>query len=146
MATDRWSDKRLSQLADLIERLATQVQQLHGQVGQVSQQVEQTCLRVDQLTATIRSSNASSNASPAVSGATPDVFASVDTARTISNDLMRLEARLEQLDRRVKGLEHPPVAAPLLQPAVVAHTDDDEIEDEPDEVLWDFLDPAERGR
>jgi phage shock protein A len=157
MSKKRWTHKKLNQLADLVEVLALQVQQMQGQIGLLSHQVEQTCLRLDRLTEVMHAADVT-QPTPAIESTS---ITESDSSRLTRIEfklnqielrlnqgelrLNRGDGRLDRLEARLQVLEgRQEQVASVLPP--IRMDDSDEIEDEPDEVLWDFLDPVERGR
>lgn len=72
-------------------------------------------------------------------------------AREALAQVQRLSVKLEQLERAI-AFSSPAIATlsnvPINSSPIAAHPIDnesDEIEDEPDEILWDFLEPEQRS-
>lgn len=150
MAIERWTDQRLDKLAESMERLIGQLHLLGNQISQVGNRVEQTCNRVDTFVDLGRadpSPSADSN-HPAPNrhrSVEQTVGQTVDQSSYPLDRLTALESQMQQLTQRVQYLERREVVlSPQVLPALAVEEED--IEDEPDEILWDFLDPAERQK
>lgn len=141
MSTKRWTKKKLNRLADVVSQLTIQVQQMQLQMVQLSDRVDRTCHSLDGLVNALQQGPAKQpepNPSP------------TDAALTnaaLNARFQQMEQQIQQLGDRVKALERreltmlPPPIQPPVQPMLM---EDDDIEDEPDEILWDFLEPSER--
>lgn len=124
-----WTNERLNQLADSVERLTDLVQQMGSQIGQLGQRVEQTRSSVDDLVNVVTISMPPTFRAPA----------NLNPPDKQLDRLAALEQQMQQLTQRVKSLEQQLVSVP--SPMTVPLELDEEIEDEPDEILWDFIEP-----
>lgn len=140
---ERWTDARLDKLADGVEKLIEQLHQVSDQISdQITQngsRIERTCERVDAFIEGKHDDERSSSAS-------------VEPAHLLDR-LTVLESQMQQLMQRVQYLERREVSqlAIQVQPGIMAEETesndiDDDVEDEPDEILWDFFDPSERQK
>jgi hypothetical protein len=139
MTIERWTDERLDKLADGMERLIGQLHrvshQMSDQISQLGNRIEQTCDRVDALIEGKQDNDPSRPAAP---------------PSHLLDRLTVLESQMQQLMQRVQYLERREVSqlAIQVQPRGVAAEDemDDDVEDEPDEILWDFFNPSEQQK
>lgn len=142
MSSDRWSTKKLDRLADVVSQLAIQVQQMNLQIVQLGDRVDRTCTSLDGLVNTLQNSKSTESVSPQ-----PADFTQYSGVQALQQQLQQLTQQLSQLSDRVKVLEHRGLttSSPTLQPLTTIEDEiEDDIEDEPDEILWDFMDPAEQ--
>lgn len=140
MTIERWTDERLDKLADGVERLVGQLEQLGEQIRLLGNRIEQTCDRVDAL---VEGKPDRNQSAPAVA---PQPSSQ---SSPLSGRVTTLEAQMQQLTQRVQYLERREVVhlAAQVQPIpVIGEDEDDGVEDEPDEILWDFFDPSEQQK
>jgi len=116
VTTDPQTIERINQLATTISQIAGQLQQIGLQLNQLGQPIQARPL------------------------------ASSENQSNLEERFSSLEDLVQQLTIRLGALERREVAltAPLLAvPAELAKSDlDSDTDDEPDEVLWDFIEPV----
>ncbi len=132
MPSERWTSKKLNRLADGVDQLMAQVQQMQLQIVHLSDRVDRTCNSLDRLVNALQ--NAKSTQPEPIETPANDA---------LNSRMQQMEQQLHQLSDRVKSLERRELtlSPPQLQPVLI---EDDDVEDEPDEILWDFLEPSER--
>lgn len=114
----------ITQLANTVSQIARQLQQIGLQLNALGRQVAQEQTALEQI----------SQAQPSV------------PQTELLERFASLEDLVQQLNIRVQALERREVAfaAPLLPDAELEATEAD-TEDEPDEILWDFIEPVVPG-
>lgn len=114
---------------------AQSIHQLAATVSQIAEQLQQVSLQLNQLGGQVV---------PKPQTASAERFSSLeDLVRQLGIRVSGLERQLEQATSRPAVDEF--VKLVELETAEVETEIDDEIEDEPDEILWDFIDPVALG-
>jgi chromosome segregation ATPase len=113
----------LSQIATQVSQLAAQLQQIGLQLNALGQQVAQNQVAVEQAAV-----DQTANSTPQ-----PELL---ERFASLEELVQKLSIRVNMLERREVAFTAP------LQPAVEL---DEDTEDEPDEILWDFIEPAVPG-
>lgn len=142
---EQWTDERLDKLANTVERLAEHMQQMHHQIEQLGNRVEQTCSRADSLVAAI-----SSQPMPLETIYVADPSDGLPPADWFTR-LATVEQQMQQLTEQIKHLERR--FAATLKPSNLNCSNfnlsvptppfgEDDVDDEPDEILWDFIEPS----
>ncbi len=138
MTNQQWTEERLSRLAD-------QVEQIGSQLGELGNRVEQICGSVDRLVALMTTSL------PAASTSAKEIASPPEPLQLSLTRLTALEAQVQQLTQRLSDLERQHVTQVAESSAQertsligLAELEDEEIDDEPDEILWDFMEPSDR--
>lgn len=135
MAIERWTDDKLDTLADTVDRLANQVQQLSFQMEQVGARLERTTQSLDALVNAIATDRAS------LTEAKPDRLPTPDPKADWSSRLTLLEGQMQHLTQRIQYLEQRERAVNTVPATPIVLIEDDDMEDTPDEILWDFMEP-----
>lgn len=117
----------LSQIATQVSQLAAQLQQIGLQLNALGQQVAQNQVAVEQAAV-----NQTANSTPQ-----PELL---ERFASLEELVQKLSIRVNMLERREVAFTAP--LQPAVQPAVEL---DEDTEDEPDEILWDFIEPAVPG-
>jgi CII-binding regulator of phage lambda lysogenization HflD len=137
VAIEQWNDEKLNKLAEIVNHLAGQLQQISNQVTQLGYRVEQMRSSVDHLVSVIETY---SFPQQEVVSRTPNL-----QKQDWLDRLTQLEEQVNHLSNRIKYLERQDAAFKMpIQPTFVV--DEDEIEDEPDEILWDFMEPSTQDK
>jgi hypothetical protein len=151
VSIERWTDERLDKLADGVEQVVGQLDRLGNQISLLGNRIEQTCNRVD---AFVESKHDSIQSSPLTDKQLSDQFSTQSNHQSspLLDRVTTLESQMQQLMQRVQYLERREVAHLTAQVqavtgvGAVGDDEDDGIEDEPDEILWDFFDPSEQRK
>lgn len=142
MSIEQWTDQKLDKLADIVDRLVRQVDRLSSQIDQLGSRLERTADSVDALIGVIQPQMGSSSEAithPTDPPTDPSIDPSIDWATRVS----ALEAQMQQLTQRVQGLERSQFISHVPRSGIPL--EEEEIEDEPDEILWDFIEPDSPG-
>lgn len=135
MAIERWTDDKLDTLADTVDRLVNQVQQLSFHMEQVGARLERTTQSLDALVNAIATDRAS------LTEAKPDRLPTPDPRADWSSRLTLLEGQMQHLTQRIQYLEQRERAVNTVPATPIVLIEDDDMEDTPDEILWDFMEP-----
>lgn len=125
----QWTNKKLSKLAETVSQFASQLELLQEQVSQMNQTVAYSSGRIDTLIQVL----AGQSDLPSDPAIRTEAVVESDRLEAITTQVQQLNYRLQILERR----ELSQAAVGLLE-----SIEDEEIEDEPDEVLWDFIEPG----
>jgi chaperonin cofactor prefoldin len=141
---EQWTDERLNKLANTVERLAEQMQQMHQRIDQLGDQIEQTCSNADSLMTAISTQPMlvettyldDSSDSPSVDW--------VARLATVEQQMQQLTEQIKHLERRLTANFNPSNLnlANFNRSVPTAPFAEDDVDDEPDEVLWDFIEPT----
>jgi outer membrane murein-binding lipoprotein Lpp len=135
---ERWTDQKLDKLADIVDRLVSQADRLSSQIDQLGSRLERTADSIDALIGVVQPQMGS--VPEAVANPTdPQTDPSIDWVARVS----ALEAQVQQLAQRVQGLERNQFISHVPHSGITL--EEEEIEDEPDEILWDFMEPDSPG-
>lgn len=134
-----WTDKKLHKLTDRVDQLTVQVQQMGAQMSELGQRIDQTRGSIDQLVDLIRT-NLSQSEGVMTPSQQHDRQQHDRQLSDLLNRFNQIEQQMLHLSNRVNYLESRNATSmfPQTQPVF----SEDEIEDEPDEILWDFMEPA----
>jgi hypothetical protein len=145
VASQEWTDERLN-------HLATQVEKISIELSQLGQRVEQVCSSVDRLVTAI-------TVSPTVTAPTVVPTGSTGLQKPVQlmnqlsaqvpipqsqewlSRLSALEAQVQQLTQQLGYLERRLPAGITVGMTAPALVEEEDIDDEPDEILWDFMEP-----
>lgn len=128
MATEQWTDDKLDKLANVVNQLVNQVQQLTHQSSQLGAQLERTTQSLDALVSAMTVDRGSLTKPQSFKPETDWL-----------SRLTMLEELVHHLTQRIQYLERRELAVSTVPaPALI---EDDDIEDAPDEILWDFMEP-----
>lgn len=135
---ERWTDQKLDKLADAVERLADQMQQMHRQIGHLGNRVEQTCTSADSLVAVISTQPMPLETTYLADASDVPPTDWLDRLATLEQQVLQLTEQVKHLERRAAANLNPSIT--LAGPT--APFVDDDVDDEPDEILWDFIEPT----